>query len=508
MKWYVFICCLVLFAGTTNAQPTLHVLWDRSGAGANASYGYRVFALGDQNNDSYNDFAVWGLGQAAPGDSNQAVVELFHGGNPPASQPYMRFTADPATELRFYDVNAAGDVNGDGYIDWWIMRLTSDETTFTFQVYYGGPNADTIPDVVLHPGLSFWIAAGDFNGDGFDDLYAKYETNPDSGRMFYGGSPMDTVPDWVKVSPPGHNWQAYAQSFGDVNGDGYSDFVSGTSPSISMTYIFLGGVHPDTVPAYTWTNFYSATSEIVKDMNGDHKDDLVFASSGGHLDVHLGRDALSSIPDYTLNFDPACYPFFICSMGDINRDGHSDLAVVDDFCNNGWGTFMGYLGHPWLNPDPAFIIQGRDGPLNLIGIRTAAGLGDINGDHIDDWAIGAFNTNWDGRRGRVVVISGDTTLRADVKEPHTPSPQDIQVHVFPNPFNSETTIALEVPLGVNKIEVLTYNLLGQTVRRQEMAARTATMRFVYDAAGLVTGIYLLHIQAGKQSAVQKIVVIR
>jgi hypothetical protein len=153
----------------------------------------------------------------------------------------MRFTADPVTEIRFYDVNAAGDVNGDGYIDWWIMRMTADESTFTFQVYYGGPNADTIPDVVIHPGLSFWRAADDFNGDGFDDLYANYQESPGHGIAYYGGNPMDTIPDLMIHSRPGHRYEAYAWSFGDLNGDRCSDFVSNTPPlSASLTSFWEG----------------------------------------------------------------------------------------------------------------------------------------------------------------------------------------------------------------------------------------------------------------------------
>lgn len=494
----------LLVATIARAQPYEPVvLWDRSGAGENASYGYRVFGLGDQDGDGYNDFGVWGLGQAPPGDLDQAVVEFFLGGNPPASEPYMRFTADPATEFRFYDVNAAGDVNGDGYIDWWILRVTADESTFTFQVYYGGPTADTIPDVIIQPGLSFWRAAGDFNGDGFDDLYANYQESPGHGVAYYGGNPMDTVPDLTIWSRPDHLYEAYAWSFGDVNGDGYSDFVS-ESPNEQVTYIFLGDVLPNTLPAYTWENCYAWPCIIANDLNGDGYEDLVLHG----LRVHLGGDSLLQTPDFDLNFFSNCSPLWKFSLGDINRDGYGDMGVIDDGCNNLWGTMCIYLGHPWLNPDPALTIQGRGGELNLIGIRTAAGLGDVNGDDIDDWAIGAFNTNWDGRRGRVVVLSGDTTLRVSVDEPRPEIPQHLDVTIYPNPFNSEATILLNVPLYSVEVNLTVYNLLGQEVRQATLRNVIGTTRYHFDATGLSSGLYLLRVQAGTLTATQKLMILR
>ena len=108
---------------------------------------------------------------------------------------------------------------------------------------------------------------------------------------------------------------------------------------------------------------------------------------------------------------------------------------------------------------------------------------------------------------RVVRLRSDTS-------PVSPKSQwsfakDFQLSdIYPNPFNSTTTIALEVPLGVDKVELVTYNVLGQMVRSQEKAVRVGTMRFVYDAGDLATGIYLLRATAGRFSSTQKIMVLK
>jgi hypothetical protein len=421
----------------------------------------------------------------------------------------MTFRSDTAAGQDFWRFQSVGDLNSDGFVDWqvWMYR-EQDTIPFTINTYWGGPQADTIPDLIFHMPVQSWVyPAGDFNGDGFDDLYLTYLIG-DSGTLLYGGNPMDTLADWRLHSPPGHAYQASARSFGDVNGDGFSDFVSGTSPSVSMTYVFLGSTVPDTIPAYTWTDFYSSTSVVVRDLNGDSRDELVFASSGGHFNVHLGRDVLSSVPDYILDFDPACYPFSITSVGDFNRDGYNDLVVIDDACNNLWGTLMLYLGHPWLNSEPVVTIEGRNPPLNLIGINNAAGLGDVNGDHVDDFAIGAFNTNFDGFRGRCIIVSGDTTLRAGVGERQPAMPRELSVTVYPNPFNGRTTVRFSLA-AAGDVDVRVFDVTGrEAMRVLHDRLRAGEQTVEMNASGMASGVYLLVLRANEETFSQKLLLIR
>jgi hypothetical protein len=504
------ICVLFpLLAIAAQAQPyDPVVLWDRSGAGENSQYGGKIVALGDQNDDGYSDFAVWALGGDSAGTINEEKIEFFHGGNPPGTVPYMTFSIDPHVADNIAHFEGVGDVNGDGYKDWdiWWHYLDSPDL-WTVCVYFGGPAGDTIPDftLVIPVAEGDVKAAGDFNGDSVDDLY-RYYFDGDFCQIIYGGSQLDTVPDWMTHSQPGHSLQAYAWSFGDVNGDGHSDFVS-DSPNERITYVFLGGANPDTLPAYTWEGFWTAPYEIVHDLNHDGKDDIVFAVSGGHMNVHLGRDTLSPVPDFTLNFDPACAPFRIPTAGDFNHDGYNDLVVVDDACNNLWGTLSLYLGYAWLNSGPVLTLQGRTPPLNLIGINNATGIGDVNGDGVDDLVIAAFNTNWDGRRGRVVVLSGDTTLRVRAEEPRPEIPQQLDVTVYPNPFNSETTILLSIPVAATEADLTVYNLLGQQLRQATLRNVIGTAHYHFDAAGLSSGIYLLRVRVGSFTNTQKLVVL-
>jgi len=464
-----------------------------------------MYALGDQNNDGFADFAVWALGWGGAGQPSEALVEFFLGGNPPSQIPYMTYSARP-DDQQFYRFQTVGDLNGDGFIDWQIWRVPmSDPNQITFETYWGGSSADTIPDLIFHGPWThdIWLfPAGDFNGDHHDDLYLWRSGTPDWGELFYGGNPMDTLPDWTRHSPAGHPFEALPASFGDFNGDGFSDFVS-VSPNERITYFYLGGASPDSLATWTWQDFSGLPLEIIPDLNGDRFADIVFHG----LQVHFGRDSLWRTPDYDLNFYDGCSPLWKFSLGDINGDGYGDMAAIDDGCNNLWGTLCLYLGGQQMNIEPAVIIQGRQGSLNLVGINSACGLGDVNRDGLDDWAIGAFNSNWDGFRGRAVILNGDSGLVVSPDQ-YPGVPRGLSVSVYPNPFNGTTTIEIEPPIHTEAVDLVVYNLLGQEVFRARMEETGGRIIYSLDASNLSSGIYLLSAISGELHKTTKLMLLK
>ena len=92
----------------------------------------------------------------------------------------------------------------------------------------------------------------------------------------------------------------------------------------------------------------------------------------------------------------------VANCGDVNGDGADDFIVGAPMASHN-GTASGSV----------FVYSGADGSLLhtrhgwSAGDRfgwSVAGLGDVNGDGFDDFAIGA--PRWNNRRGRVYVIAG------------------------------------------------------------------------------------------------------
>lgn len=113
-----------------------------------------------------------------------------------------------------------------------------------------------------------------------------------------------------------------------------------------------------------------------------------------------------------------------------------------------------------------------------------------------------------GRGADYFLLRTERDPALDIHDRAVPAPLAFQVSAFPNPFNGETTIALNVPPGVRQVTLGTYNLLGQLVARDDLVALPGPMRYRYHAQDLSSGLYLLRVEAGSYQTTQKLMLLR
>jgi len=274
-------------------------------------------------------------------------------------------------------------------------------------------------------------AAGDVNGDGFADVlvgayrFAGALDDQGSAAVFHGSvAGPSKLPDWTAVGDrPFANFGETVGAAGDVNGDGYDDVIVG-APQAGNASLYLGSAAGlGASPAWTAQpgNYnYGWSVAGAGDVNRDGYDDVLVSALGfshdqayeGRVYAYLGSPAgLSTSPAWAVEGNQAYADFgaWVASAGDVNGDGYADVIVGAPRWNDGQndeGRVFVYLGSAaGLGTSAAWSAE-SDQAGALFGYWVAS-AGDVNGDGFGDVIVSA-NTYAHGEsgEGRAFVYQG------------------------------------------------------------------------------------------------------
>ncbi|RKX45870.1 MAG: hypothetical protein DRP64_04070 [Verrucomicrobia bacterium] len=274
----------------------------------------------------------------------------------------------------------------------WFGNISSNgfgdlsETTAMPSPGFGAPHASTTP------------AAGDINGDGFDDMVVIQDAENDGigawgwHAAYTVDTDADDVGEMSLSDGSAFAWAPVANTryvgLADITGDGMQD-------AIYVTTNFVWFATPSTTNGFgtgvTQGNIgYGTTTlndiPILGDFNGDGMDDFGVwrqASGGTHLQLTggtVGSGVMGTGGTVGGSFGNAAWDYPL--IGDINGDGRDDLVIVEDDteANLLWQVAYGQADGKLDSSVSGNLV--RFGQTNDVPM-----LADVNGDGRDDLVI-------------------------------------------------------------------------------------------------------------------------
>lgn len=266
-------------------------------------------AVGDFNEDGHPDIAGANMMFEA-----QSVNVLFGTGTGSFGAPLVIPIAHVPMAI------VVTDFNVDGHADIATAGDVPDAGTGVIEVFLGSGAGSFTSSITSVSALAVDLKAADFDGDGASDL-AVADFSARTVSVFLGNRAGGFGPPTVITLPRGPFYLAV----GDFNGDGHPDMAAATldfTSAASSLEVSLNDGSAVFGPPMSTPLDQGVSALAAGDVNGDHRLDLV--TVGGAVSVRLGDGAggFGAPASFAVGDGPAGIV-----MGDFNGDGLTDLAV-------------------------------------------------------------------------------------------------------------------------------------------------------------------------------------
>ena len=443
-----------------------------------------------------------------------------------------------------------GDYDNDGWLDLYVVNYSGVPNFGVMRNYlYRNQGDGTFLDVTLTAGVAdsgkhaFIAVFFDYNNDGWQDIYIANDRS--SINTLFENMGNGTFIDMSEESNANLDFDAMGIAVGDYNDDGWLDLYVSNGPvgngllrnNGDGTFTEIAESLGLTVDKGCWgVNFF--------DYDNDSDLDLYVCASIGVSPGSADRKNVlfENLGDGTfietsgIGLDNDNYESYGNAIADFNNDGYCDIAVLNE--GNSFSLWENSGGsNNWIKIKLQGISSNRDGIGSIIEVyrdgkkfirsvhcgmsfmsqnsliqTIGVGKTTLIDSVIIKWPSGTIDAVRDlpVNRKLLVVEGGSITGIAD----NVSFPNQITLYAnYPNPFNPSTNILFELPKP-EKVILKIFNVFGQEVKtliHQPMHVGKHTISWDgHNQTGEVvsSGVYFYKIQAGDFIATRKMLFIR
>lgn len=402
----------------------------------------------------------------------------------------------------------------------WYYQDTSSNDTVKFEL----KNKSQFMNNMIDLGTGAYPTFVDYNGDSLLDMvvgnYGYYINDSTRGAQLALFENIGTAElpvfelvdrDYLQLSSvtiAGNKLVGIVPTFADIDNDGDQDLFFGDSTGTIKFYENMAAQPGDSALFVLNTNTFGGidvdgfSAPFFYDANGDGVLDLLCGRSGGTIHYFENRGSTSAplfdgVPSNSRLGEidvrvSGLSGYSNIYVGPIDTTG--DTYILVGSIN---GRIAGYL------PNVDSLYAGTFTQLFTtysgidVGARSSLAIADITNDGRPEMVVGSFSA------GLQMFTQSDSIAQivSIVNEPKT---EQLNVQVYPNPFNNEVNVSFRSSVTNGKAELTLTDLMGRVHYTKQITIEGAT-EFNMNTAQLLPGIYVLELRAGESRSTHKIV---